>query len=107
MAKYKFIHNGKETICISSYAKKTVKGIAKANPRDVYDKERGELLAKTRCDYKVAQKRVKNAASRLAEAENLMRTITEYHGKMLRYYDDAIAERTMIKNSLESLLESL
>lgn len=107
MAKYKFIHNGKETICISSYAKKTVKGIAKASTEDVYDQKKGESLAKARCDYKVAQKRVKNAASRLAEAENLMRTITEYHEKMLQYYNDAIAERTMIKNSLESLLESL
>ena len=107
MAKYKFIHNDRETICISSYAKKTVKGIAKASAEDVYDKEKGELLAKARCDYKVAQKRVKNAAARLAEAEDFMDAITEYYEKMLNYYDDAITERTIAKNSLESLLETL
>lgn len=107
MAKYKFIHNDRETICISSYAKKTVKGIAKASTEDIYDKEKGELLAKARCDYKVAQKRVKNAAARLLEAEDLMNTITDYYERMLNYYDDAIAERTVAKNSLESLLETL
>ena len=107
MAKYKFIHNDRETICISSYAKKTVKGIAKASTEDIYDKEKGELLAKARCDYKVAQKRVKNAAARLLEAEDLMNTITDYYERMSNYYDDAIAERTVAKNSLESLLETL
>ena len=107
MAKYKFIHNDRETICISSYAKKTVKGIAKASTEDIYDKEKGELLAKARCDYKVAQKRVKNAAARLLEAEDLMNAITDYYERMLNYYDDAIAERTVAKNSLESLLETL
>ena len=107
MAKYKFIHNDRETICISSYAKKTVKGIAKASTEDVYDKEKGELLAKARCDYKVAQKRVKNAAARAAEAEDILDAVTDYYERMCNYYDDAIAERTVAKNSLESLLETL
>lgn len=107
MAKYKFIHNGKETICISSYAKRTVKGVAKANPNDSYDKEKGELLAKARCDYKVACKRVKNASNRLHEAETFVDDVTTYYKRMMDYYDDAMSEMTMAKNNLESLLESL
>ena len=107
MAKYKFIHNDRETICISSYAKRTVKGIAKASTEDVYDKEKGELLAKARCDYKVAQKRVKNATARLQEAEEILDAVTSYYEKMGHYYDDAITERTVAKNSLESLLETM
>lgn len=106
MAKYKFIHNDRETICISSYAKRTVKGIAKASTEDVYDKEKGELLAKARCDYKVAQKRVKNAEARVAEAEEFMDAINEHYEKMINYYNDAIMERTIAKNNLESLLET-
>ena len=90
MAKYKFIHNDRETICISSYAKKTVKGIAKA-----------------RCDFKVAEKRVKNATACLAEAESFLKEVSDYYAKMLKYYDDAISERTVAKNNLESLLETL
>ena len=107
MAKYKFIHNDRETICISSYAKKTVKGISKANPNDVYDKRQGELLAKARCDFKVACKRAKNAAERLNEAEEFMAAISDYYDRMLNYYEDAIAEKTSAKNNLESLLDSL
>lgn len=107
MAKYKYIHNDRETICISSYARKTVKGIAKANPNDSYNKEKGELLAKARCDFKVACKRLKNATDRLNEAEEFMSTITDYYERMLNYYEDAVAEKTTAKNNLESLLETL
>lgn len=107
MAKYKFIHNGRETICISSYAKKTVKGISKARVEDTYDAQIGDSLAKARCDFKVAEKRVKNATACLAEAESFLKEVSDYYAKMLKYYDDAISERTVAKNNLESLLETL
>ena len=107
MAKYKFIHNDRETICISSYAKKTVKGIAKARIEDNYDSVIGENLAKARCDLKVAEKRVKNASAKLAEAENLLKEVFVYYTNMENYYDDAISARTIAKNNLDSLLETL
>ena len=37
MARYRFIQTGNKVICISTYAKKVVKGIAKCSPNDEFD----------------------------------------------------------------------
>ena len=57
MARYQFYVAPNKVICVSSYAKKPVRGVAKCNPNDVFDEEKGRRLAQLRCDYKVAQKR--------------------------------------------------
>ena len=60
---YKFVYYKNMIVAISSFAGKTVKGIAKCDPNDAYVKELGELIAKARCDIKVAKHRTKHAES--------------------------------------------
>lgn len=61
MARYTFYKQGNNVICVSHYAGKTVKGIARCAPDDVYDENFGKALAQLRCDIKVAEKRYKAA----------------------------------------------
>lgn len=52
--KYKVFTNSKnEIIAVSTYAGKTVKGVAKCDPRDSFDKSKGEQLAIARCAAKL------------------------------------------------------
>ena len=37
MARYKYYTNGNQVICVSSYAKIPVKGVAKCSPEDVFN----------------------------------------------------------------------
>ena len=55
--KYKVITLPTSVIAISTYAGKTVKGIAKVDPRDTFDPEVGKQLATARCAEKIAIKR--------------------------------------------------
>ena len=66
---YEYIVADNKVICISRYAKKAVRGIAKCAPDDSFDVETGKKLAKLRCDLKVAEQRYKNAKNRMLEAE--------------------------------------
>lgn len=61
MARYTFYKQGNNVICVSHYAGKTVKGIAKCAPSDNYDENFGKALAQLRCDIKVANKRYQAA----------------------------------------------
>lgn len=64
--KYKYFVNGNKIIAISTYAGKTVRGVATCHPEDNFDIETGKKLAAMRCDLKVREKRWK-AANRKAE----------------------------------------
>lgn len=55
--KYHFYYGGNKIIATSTYAGKTVRGVAKCDPRDKFNKEIGKELAVTRCNLKIAKKR--------------------------------------------------
>lgn len=59
---------GKKIIAISTYAGRTVKGVAKCHPNDEFDVEFGKKLAAARCNEKVAGKRFQRAANKYREA---------------------------------------
>lgn len=59
--KYRYIVNGNTVIAISTYAGKTVKGVAKCDPEDTFDLEKGKKLAAARCNEKVCRKRLRRA----------------------------------------------
>ena len=89
MAKYRFIEAGNKIICISTYAKKVVKGIAKCSPNDNFDIEIGKKLAQLRCDEKVADKRADRALDKYLEAENILFKAKAYYDDMRKYYLDS------------------
>lgn len=87
--KYKYVTAGNTVIALSTYAGKTVKGVAKCDPNDSFSAKAGEELATARCDEKVAQKRVKRAQSKLNEARQALREATRDYERMMAYELDA------------------
>lgn len=89
MSRYRFIKADNKVICISTFAKKPVKGIAKCSPNDTFDLEIGTKLAKLRCDLKVTDKRANRAAEKYLEATELLIDANEYFYDMKQYYFDS------------------
>lgn len=89
MSRYRFIKADNKVICISTFAKKPVKGIAKCSPNDNFDLEIGTKLAQLRCDLKVADKRANRAAEKYLEAIELLMDANEYFSDMKQYYFDS------------------
>ena len=90
MYNYKYYSNGKNlVIAKSTYAGKTVKGIAKCDPSDTFDIEYGKKIAEARCDYKIAKKRCNRAKNKMAEAAALLEEAQNYYDRMTSYYAEA------------------
>ena len=95
MARYKFFEgtnaNGsKVTICLSSFCKKSVRGIAKCNSNvDKYDQEYGKRLSQARCDEKICEKRVIRAMSRVEEAARNLEIAQAEYARMQKYLEDS------------------
>lgn len=103
----KFYIADNKVIAVSSYAGKTVKGVAKCSPEDTFDVEKGKQLAAARCNLKIAEKRVKRAYEKVAEtAEAATKAINYYH-KMKDYSKDSIIAREEATIKLDDILESL
>lgn len=58
---------GKKVIAISTYAGRTVKGVAKCHPNDEFDVEFGKKLAAARCNEKISYKRLTRALNKYKE----------------------------------------
>ena len=106
--KYKYIdhfnENGsREIVALSSYAGRVVKGYAKCDPRDTFDKEAGETLAAARCNFKVAKKRLANAQKKHAEAVKAYSDAMAQVTKMEAYLQCACNEYDEAKNVLDEI----
>jgi hypothetical protein len=92
-SKYKFYTTpDNTTIAVSTYAGKTVKGIAKMDPRDKFDAEYGKQLAAARCAMKVAKKRKNRADRQVSKAYAEMNKAYRLVEKMKAYQNDAMNE---------------
>ena len=109
MARYKYFTDEKnrKVIVISTYAGKTVRGVAKADPRDGFDVEKGTILAKARCDAKVASKRAKRATKKMNEARDFLIDARNYYEDMNSYYNDSITAMNLANKNLEDLVKTL
>lgn len=92
----------KIVVAVSSYAGKTVRGVAKCHPSDEFDEEFGTKLAISRCAYKVSTKRVERASRKLMSSlvEELM--AHQYTEEMRGYLSRADAE---LQKATEELAE--
>lgn len=91
ISKYKFYTTpDNKTIAISTYAGKTVRGVAKTDPRDTFDAEYGKELAAARCALKIAKKREKRANRQVKKAADQMALAYANLEKMRRYRDDSV-----------------
>ena len=110
--KYKFVErtlkDGRiQIIALSSYAGKTVRGVATCSTEDNFNKDTGKQLAALRCDLKVAEKRMSRAAEKRAfAAKELARAMNIYNNNEA-YQQDAIMRHNLVKDELEKLISKL
>ena len=86
---YKYIVTKNMVIAISTYAGRTVRGVAKCHPNDTFDEEFGKRLAAARCNEKIAAKRLARAGKVFMQSIQAMNAAESYYFKMRDYRDDA------------------
>lgn len=110
ITKYKFHYipanekHGKQIMAISTFAGKTVKGVASCNPADTYDETKGMEIAAGRCAEKIARKRIKRAEECLECANALLEYAYNEVERMKLYVDDAYTEYAETQAYLKKIL---
>lgn len=105
-SRYKFVITKNKVIAISSYAGKTVKGVAKVHPNDLFDEEYGKNLARARCDLKIAKKRAARADKKLTEAFKGLSKAYACVRDTREYYENANSELVNVNEYLKNILEN-
>lgn len=103
---YKFYSNGKKIICVSHYAGKVVRGVAKCSDDDIFDEQYGKTLARARCDKTVAEKRVKRALDKYHEATKDLACAQEHYERMKEYFYDSCDALRASEDFLNDLIYS-
>lgn len=96
--KYKFYVTKNKVIAVSTYAGKTVRGVAICADSDTFDLEKGKQLAAARCNAKVAAKRLANAEAYYNELAQMLSEINNEFNSVCTYYKDSY-ERFMNANA--------
>lgn len=106
--RYKFYVADNKVICVSSYAGRPVRGIAKCDTdHDTFNVETGKKLAQLRCDYKIAEKRVQRASQKHFEACVDYENANIRKIQMEKYLEDSFDELADISKQLEAFEKSL
>ncbi len=105
--KYRYYTTGNKIIAVSSYAGKTVRGVAKCAEGDAFDMEKGKKLAALRCAEKIAWKRLNRAVDKVAEAEAAVEAAENHLDKMVYYHGDAYTELCNVQQSIDELLKDM
>lgn len=86
---YKYYFGKNIVVAVSSFAGKTVRGVAKCGPNDEFDVEKGKELARARCARKIAEKRFKRAMKKCEEAQRIRDEALNHSRNMGRYFGEA------------------
>lgn len=105
--KYRYYTAGNKIIAVSTYAGKTVRGVAKCAEGDTFDLEKGKRLAALRCAEKIAFKRAERAMDKVVEAQKKVQAAQVYRNKMDVYYADACSDIEDIKDAIYEILEDM
>ena len=88
--KYKIDEEHKTIVAFSSFAGRTVTGVARCANEDIFDIETGKKLAAARCNLKIAEKRMKYAEECLLAAASEAEYWVNYQSKMEKYESDSV-----------------
>ena len=105
--KYKYFVNGNKIIAISTYAGKTVRGVATCHPEDNFDIETGKQLAAMRCDLKVREKRWKAANRKAEEKWIAFRKAEEESDEADIFLDESYNDWEKAKNDYQVFMNKL
>lgn len=107
MSKYRFYSDGKNKIvAVSTYAGKTVRGVAKCDPRDNFQTAKGEELAMARCAEKIAAKRVARSKKEFEKAKTMVAIAQKRLEKMDSYVKDSVIAYNTAKKNRENFENS-
>ena len=101
---YRIYETPNKVIAVSSFAGQTIRGVAKCNPVDEFDSEKGMALAAARCGVKIAEKRCKRAYDKVDEAKAAIDAATAHLIDMLEYQANAEAMLNGAQFELEATL---
>lgn len=94
-------------VAVSTYAGRTVRGIAKCDPRDNYSLDEGKKLAAARCNAKISAKRMKRAYGKMIEAGRQLDEAQAYYERMRTYFNDASKESAFAVNEVDCLIKEM
>ena len=107
MYNYKYVTAGNKVIALSTFAGKTVRGVAKCAPGDVFDEEKGKDLATARCAYKIALKRQKRANKKYKIAADEYAKALKFLKQMETYVDRAEGELDAARDAVNYFSENI
>ena len=105
--KYRYYTNGQRVIAVSTYAGKTVRGVAACDPNDTFSMEKGKELAAARCALKIANKRLNRAIRKENEANEAFLQAERHLDKMTAYASDAWDAKYDAENYLVKVLADM
>lgn len=104
---YRYIVTKNKVIALSTYAGRTVRGVAKCSPHDVFDVEKGKKLAAARCNEKVAEKRFARAAEKYNTLMGLKYDLMDRLSEADKYYHDAFCAYNEAAQEVDQLLAKM
>lgn len=99
---YRYVVTPTKVIALSTYAGKTVRGVAKCHPNDEFNEEYGKQLAAARCNRKIAAKRYNRAFRKYKFMCNVLKEVEAEFKKSCDYLRDAaVAEHQAIQSVMD------
>lgn len=95
--------DAKVVVATSTYAGKTVRGVARCHPNDEFDMDKGIQLAVARCNLKVADKRQARACRKVKEAKLALYEAQVFLDKMRDYRVQSMFDYLLAKDDLEDI----
>ena len=106
--RYNTYTNGVDKVIVTStYAGKTVRGVAICAPGDDFDLEFGKRLAAARCNEKVAEKRYNRANAKLNSILDQKNELFEKLCDAENYYHDSFIAYNEAAQAVDRLIDSL
>lgn len=101
---YHFFQHGNRVIAVTTYAGRTVRGVAVCADGDEFDFEYGKRLAAARCNYKVAKRRRARALGKVESAIQDYELAKANLNKYRQYFYDAGRAELDAGTELDSVL---
>jgi hypothetical protein len=98
--KYKIDEKKRTIVAMSTFAGRTVVGVARCSDADEFNIETGKKIAAARCSVKIAEKRLKRAEECNAFATEALDFWTERKAQMEHYELDSV---DALKKAVEDL----
>ena len=104
--KYKIDEEKRTVVALSTFAGRTVVGVARCADTDEFNVETGKKIAAARCSVKIAEKRMKRAEECYSFAKDCVEFWTERLEKMKKYDSDSVEAYKKTVAALADIVEN-